>query len=94
MPAADEGILHRIRGALLTLHVQLDEILTGDQPSEATLIFESQTVHVVFRSLGPSLLLMAAVSDQMAEAVALTQTFDTAVSALETVVGPLAQGSR
>lgn len=86
--------MHRIRGALLTLHVQLDEVLTGDMPTEATLEYGSARVHVIFRNLGPSLLLAAAVSDNIAGPTIVKETFDTAISALESLVGPLEQGSR
>jgi hypothetical protein len=95
--AGTDSLLHRVRGALLTLSAQLNEVVTGDKPVEVTLEagpMGSEVVHVLFRSLGPSLLLAAAVSHRIASGVALQQTFDTALVALNTLVGPLAAGAR
>ena len=44
-----DGLLHRVRGALLTLSGQLDEIITGDKPVQATLVSDGQVVHILFR---------------------------------------------
>ena len=46
------------------------------------------------RSLGPSLILAAAVSDYIVSGAALQQTFDAALTALNTLVGPLSAGAR
>eukprot|EP00038_Savillea_parva_P002227 m.111918 g.111918 ORF g.111918 m.111918 type:complete len:825 (-) comp10768_c0_seq3:2172-4646(-) len=89
----EDSLLYRIRGALLTLHGQLDDILTGDTPVETRLEVDSVPVHVLFKSLGPSLLLAAAISDKVASASAFRQSFTTVLEALETLVGPLSRGS-
>lgn len=55
-----QSILYRLRGALLTLHAQMQEVLTLDAPVSATLECGSEIVHVIYRRINPHHVLIAA----------------------------------
>lgn len=86
--------LHRLRGALLTIFTQMEEVITKDQPSASVLELgsEKDSVTVLYKRINADCILVLAASTAMVHPTTLVNSFDNALSAIESLVGPLADG--
>eukprot|EP00041_Stephanoeca_diplocostata_P031942 m.1006483 g.1006483 ORF g.1006483 m.1006483 type:complete len:923 (-) comp24055_c0_seq8:189-2957(-) len=85
----EHSLLYRLRGALLTLHAQMKEVLTLDAPTSATLEYAGDTVHVVYRQITRRHVIIVATSDSIATHTILESVLTSTLRILATTIGPL-----